>query len=342
MVYQRLYGSSTAELGRRGWFRIRPGLLHFSHSLDERGGMALLELENVSKAYERKLAVRDLTLAIEPGTMFGLLGPNGAGKTSTIRMIVGITLPDSGEVRLFGTPFQRSSLRRVGYLPEERGLYKKMKVLEQLVFLGQVHGLSISVATERARGWCERLVISDALDKKTQELSKGMQQKIQFIGTLLHQPQFIIMDEPFSGLDPVNTKLLEETLIELRKSGCAILFSTHRMDQVEKLCDSICLINHGEAVLSGGMREIKARYPRNRMSLDYEGDCGFLRGPAFSAAVEDAREYGNHAELKLRDGADAQALLRVAAEHVRIYRYELAEPSLEEIFIQTVGGRVDA
>src|ERR1700727_1186360 len=227
--------------------------------------MPVVELAGVTKAYDQKIAVNNLSLSIEAGQMFGLLGPNGAGKTSSIRMIIGITIPDSGTVSLFGKPFDRQSLERVGYLPEERGLYKKMKVLEQLVFFGELHGLTAAEARKRATDWAKRLDIDEALPKKTEELSKGMQQKIQFIGSLLHDPGLIVMDEPFSGLDPVNAKLLEQTLLELKDQGKAIVFSTHRMDQVEKLCDSICLINKGQSVLSGRVREIKSRYPRDRV-----------------------------------------------------------------------------
>src|ERR1035438_5931279 len=233
--------------------------------------MPVVELVRVTKAYENKVAVRELSLSIEAGQMCGLLGPNGAGKTSSIRMMMGITLPDSGQVNLFGSPFDRRSLERVGYLPEERGLYKKMKVLEQRVFFGELHGLTASEARKRAADWAKRLEIDETLGKKTEELSKGMQQKIQFIGSLLHDPGLIVMDEPFSGLDPVNAKLLEKTLLELKDQGKAIVFSTHRMDQVEKLCDSICLIDKGVAVLTGTMREIKSRYERNHVVVEFEG-----------------------------------------------------------------------
>jgi ABC-2 type transport system ATP-binding protein len=298
----------------------------------------VVELDRLSKSYENKVAVKDLSLSIGPGTMFGLLGPNGAGKTSSIRMMVGITMPDNGEVKLLGKPFSRESLKKVGYLPEERGLYKKMKVMEQLIFMGELRGLDRATAGKRAHDWCERLQILDAVDKKTEELSKGMQQKIQFISTLLHEPELIIMDEPFSGLDPVNATLLQDTLIDLKKSGKAILFSTHRMDQVEKLCDAICLIHHGEAVLSGGMREIKSRYERNRVIIDFEGDNAFFQHPA----IAEYKDYAGHVEIKLKPHADAQDLLRTASQKAAIYRFELVEPSLEEIFIQTVGEKVDA
>ncbi len=300
--------------------------------------MPVVELAGVTKAYETKIAVRDLSLTIEAGQMFGLLGPNGAGKTSSIRMMMGITLPDSGTVRLFDQPFARRSLERVGYLPEERGLYKKMKVGEQLVFFGELHGLSAHEARQRAATWTRRLEIDDVLEKKTEELSKGMQQKIQFIGSLLHDPGLIVMDEPFSGLDPVNAQLLEKTLLDLKDEGRAIVFSTHRMDQVEKLCDSICLINQGQAVLSGRVREIKSRYERNRIQVEFEGSSAFLESPE----IAEAKNFSGHAEIKLKPHGDAQKLLAEAAAHATIYRFELMEPSLEEIFIRTVGGKVDA
>ena len=253
-------------------------------------------------------------------------------------MMVGISMPDSGPVNLFGRPFTRQSLRRVGYLPEERGLYRKMKVMDQLIFMGQLHGLTADVSAQRAHAWCERLKILDAAQSKTEELSKGMQQKIQFMVTLLHEPDLIIMDEPFAGLDPVNAGLLQDTLLDLKKAGRAILFSTHRMDQAEKLCDEICLVDRGEAVLSGTMREVKSRYPRNRVIIDFEGQDGFLS----HSAISEYKEYPGHVEIRLKEHADAQALLRAAEEHARIYRFELVEPSLEEIFIQTVGEKVDA
>jgi ABC-2 type transport system ATP-binding protein len=300
--------------------------------------MAVVELDRISKAYDRKIAVQDLSLRIEAGTMFGLLGPNGAGKTSSIRMMIGVTLPDSGTVTLFGAPFTRKALARVGYLPEERGLYKKMKVIDQLVFMGRLHGLDSATANTRGRQWAERLQIAEVLEKKTEELSKGMQQKIQFIATLLHDPELIIMDEPFSGLDPVNAILLQDTLIELKKAGRAILFSTHRMDQVEKLCDAISLVNRGTVVLAGTMREVKSRYERNRVVVEFEGDDSFLR----HESIAEYKQYAGRAEIKLKDGADAQALLLAAVGVARVNKFELVEPSLEDIFIQTVGGKADA
>ena len=300
--------------------------------------MPVVELAGVTKAYENKVAVNNLSLSIEAGQMFGLLGPNGAGKTSSIRMMMGITIPDSGRISLFGKPFERQSLERVGYLPEERGLYKKMKVQDQLVFVGQLHGLSAEEARKRAIDWAKRMEIAETLLKKTEELSKGIQQKIQFIASLLHDPGLIVMDEPFSGLDPVNAVLVERTLLELKDQGKAILFSTHRMDQVEKLCDSICLIDNGKAVLAGKVREIKATYERNRVIMEFEGNAAFLESPE----IEEFKNYSGHAEIKLHPHGDAQKLLHEAAAVATIYRFELVEPSLEEIFIQTVGGKTDA
>ena len=300
--------------------------------------MPVVELAGVTKAYENKVAVSDLSLSIEAGQMFGLLGPNGAGKTSSIRMMMGITVPDSGRIVLFDKPFERNSLEQVGYLPEERGLYKKMKVLDQLIFFGQLHGLTGDEAQKRALAWAGRMEIADALPKRTEELSKGMQQKIQFIATLLHDPRLIVMDEPFSGLDPVNAVLVEQTLLELKSQGKAILFSTHRMDQVEKLCDSICLINNGKAVLAGNLRQIKARYERNHVIVEFEGNSAFLN----SNEVAQAKNFSGHAEIKLKPNGDAQKLLHEAAAVATIFRFELVEPSLEEIFIQTVGVKADA
>ena len=216
--------------------------------------MQTIELSNVRKSYDQFVAVNNLSFSIPQGGVFGLLGPNGAGKTSTIRMMIGITAPDSGQINLFGKPFERKSLNKVGYLPEERGLYKKMKIIEQLIFLGELHGMTAGDARQKSIQWSKRLEIDAWLQKKVEELSKGMQQKIQFIAALLHDPDFIIMDEPFFGLDPVNATLLKDVMLDLKKQGKTILFSTHRMDQVEKLCDSICLINQGNAVLQGDLK----------------------------------------------------------------------------------------
>ena len=310
--------------------------------------MPIVEIRNIRKVYDTKVAVEGLSLTIEPGSMFGLLGPNGSGKTSSIRMMIGMTVPDSGTVNLFGQPFSRASLHRVGYLPEERGLYKKMKVLDQLIFLGQLHSLSESTARTRSLAWCERMQITEAIGKRTEELSKGMQQKIQFIAALLHEPELVIMDEPFSGLDPVNATLLMDTLLELRREGKTVLFSTHRMDQVEKLCDAIALISRGKLVLSGSMREIKSRYVRNRIQAVFSGDDRFLQHPG----IAEAKNYAGIVEIRLTSETAAQQVLSTAiANGTQITRFEVIEPTLEEIFIENVrasfgdaeaGGRVDA
>ena len=296
--------------------------------------MQTIELNKVRKCYDQFVAVNDLSFSIEQGGVFGLLGPNGAGKTSTIRMMIGITVPDSGSINLFGKPFERKSLQRVGYLPEERGLYKKMKILDHLVFLGELHGMPAGAARQGAMEWCKRLEIDAWLQKKVEELSKGMQQKIQFIAALLHDPDFIIMDEPFFGLDPVNATLLKDVMLDLKKKGKTILFSTHRMDQVEKLCDSICLINKGTAVLQGDLKTIKAGYGKNNVQIEYEGNGDFLEK---NPLVSTYNNYGNYVEVRLAPGADAQQLLRMVADRSRVNKFELMEPSLEEIFINTVG-----
>ncbi|MFP5233133.1 MAG: ABC transporter ATP-binding protein [Acidobacteriota bacterium] len=295
--------------------------------------MPIVELNKVRKVYDTKVAVEGLSLTMEPGTMFGLLGPNGSGKTSTIRMMIGMTMPDSGSVSLFERPLHREMLNRVGYLPEERGLYKKMKVLDQLVFLGRLHGLSEATAKERSLAWCERIQITEAIGKKTEDLSKGMQQKIQFIAALLHDPELVIMDEPFSGLDPVNAELLLDTLVGLRREGKAVMFSTHRMDQVEKMCDAIALISRGRLVLSGSMREVKARYARNRVHVVFSGDESFLKHPE----VEEAKHYAGGADLKLYHEAGAQKVLAEAVTRgTVVHKFEVKEPTLEEIFIEQV------
>ena len=293
-----------------------------------------VELTNLHKCYDEFVAVDNLSLRIKPGGIYGLLGPNGAGKTSTIRMIMGITLPDSGKISVFGEPLSRRHMDQFGYLPEERGLYKKMKVLEQLVFFGQLKGLDSAQAHSRARSWCERFELTSWMEKKVEELSKGMQQKVQFIGAVLHDPKLIIMDEPFSGLDPANAIALKDAVLELAKRGQTILLSTHRMDQAERLCQSICLINHGRAVLEGDLNQIKAKYGHTNVQIKYEGDAAFLRD---TRLVQSFNDYGNYVELRLVLGADSQDLLRVASASARLTRFEVMEPSLEEIFLEAVG-----
>lgn len=293
-----------------------------------------VEISNVRKSYDEFVAVADLSLQVRPGGIYGLLGPNGAGKTSTIRMIMGIIVPDAGQITVFGQPLSRAHMDQFGYLPEERGLYKKMRVLEHLVFLAQLKGLNAHEATKRARQWCERFELASWTEKKVEELSKGMQQKVQFIGAILHDPKLIVMDEPFSGLDPANAMGLKDVMLELAKNGKTILLSTHRMDQAERLCQSICLINHGHAVLEGELNQIKAKYGRSHVQIKYEGDAGFLREPRL---VQSYNDYGNYVEVRLASQADPQELLKLAVANARIDKFEIMEPSLEEIFIDAVG-----
>ncbi len=295
-----------------------------------------VELQKVRKSYDHFVAVDDLSLEIRGGSVYGLLGPNGAGKTSTIRMMIGITAPDCGAVRLFGEPFGRAQLDRVGYLPEERGLYKRMKLLDHLVFLAELKGVAAGEAARRATRWCERLELGAWLGKKIEELSKGMQQKVQFIATLLHDPELLILDEPFAGLDPANLVALKDVLLEMKQAGKTILFSTHRMEQVERLCDSICLIDHGKAVLEGELKQVKSRFGRRDVQLEYEGEDNFLEQ---GDLVQSFNNYGNYVEVRLQPGADPQDLLRIAAARARVNKFELMEPSLEEIFLQVVGRR---
>ena len=292
------------------------------------------QLDNVSKSYDDFVAVDHLSLSIPAGGIYGLLGPNGAGKTSTIRMMIGIIVPDSGRISVLGQPLSRAQVNKFGYLPEERGLYKKMKVLEHLVFMGQLKGMNAADAAAGARRWCERFELTAWMDKKVEELSKGMQQKVQFIGSILHDPKLIIVDEPFSGLDPANALGLKDALLELAKNGTTILLSTHRMDLAERLCQSICLINHGKTVLQGELDQIKARYGKLSVQIRYEGDSSFLHEPKL---VQSFNDYGNYAEVRLAPGTDAQQLLQRAASMARLSKFEIMEPSLEEIFLEVVG-----
>ncbi len=301
--------------------------------------VSTLELDCVSKAFDEFVAVDRLSFKIPKGEIFGLLGPNGAGKTSSIRMMIGIMVPDSGAVRVFGEPLSRRLLDRVGYLPEERGLYKKMRIMENLVFFARLKGISEAEARRRAHQWLERLGLEGWNHSHIEELSKGMQQKVQFIASVMHDPEFMILDEPFSGLDPTSSLVLKDALLELKKQGKTILFSTHRMDTVERLCDSICLINHGRSVLLGGLREIKASYGRSSVQLEYEGELPLLSDRTLVASSND---FGNYVELRLAPGADPQHLLEVAMRSAKILKFEVMEPSLEEIFIDTVGTAQDS
>jgi ABC-2 type transport system ATP-binding protein len=298
---------------------------------------ATLRLENVTKSFGDFTAVDDLSLTVRPGRIFGLIGPNGAGKTTTIRMIVGITAPDEGRVLLFGRPVGPAAQERIGYLPEERGLYKRMRVAEQLRFFGELKGMSGAEAGRAADRWLERLRLADRRQARTDTLSKGMQQKIQFIATVMHEPDLLILDELFSGLDPVNVELMKEVVLELKAAGRTIIFSTHMMEHAEKLCDDICLINRSRRVLGGSLREIKSSFGRGAVALRAEGAGDVLEDPALVAAV---RSQGDFDEVLLVEGADPQQLLRRLVEGgATVSKFEQVEPSLHDIFVTQVGGQ---
>jgi len=301
----------------------------------------LLELKNVTKRFDGITAVDALTLTIEPGGVYGLLGPNGAGKTTTIRMFMGIIEPDEGEIRIFREPLSEKIKNGIGYLPEERGLYRKMKVLEHLVFLGEVKGVRARVAAERGRKWLERMELGDWADKTVESLSKGMQQKVQFISTVLHEPKLVVFDEPFTGLDPINTQLFLDIMAEMQGEGRTIVLSTHLMDQVEKVCRRICLINKGKMVLEGPLADIKMRFSKNVITMRYAGDRAHIeRHPG----VERVSAYGQDLTIALKADTDPDAILRHALEGGRVERFEIGEMSLHDIFIAQVkekGGEID-
>jgi ABC-2 type transport system ATP-binding protein len=300
--------------------------------------MRTLHVDGVVKRYGDFLAVDHVSFTAEPGRILGVLGPNGAGKSSTIRMVTHITLPDEGQITFGAQPVGPWSQEVMGYLPEERGLYKKLKVGEQIVYFAQLRGLDRAEATRRMRAWLERLGARDWEGKKVEELSKGMAQKVQFVSTLVHEPELVILDEPFSGLDPINADLLKDVVYSLREEGRTVLFASHRMEQVEELCDDICLINRGKVVLAGGVREVKRSFGRETVLLEYEGDDAWLDTLAAQGAVRiDDRTHGR-ATVHLEDGTPGRRVLETALAHVdTLYRFHMAEPSLREIFVRTVG-----
>lgn len=296
--------------------------------------MAVIDVQQVTKQYGSLKAVDNVSFSVEKGRIFGLLGPNGAGKTSTIRMINYITAPDEGSISVMEQKVGSGTQQLIGYLPEERGLYKKMKVGEQLLYLAQLKGLSASEAQKAIDYWLDRFDARSWQKKETHELSKGMQQKIQFIATIAHDPEIYIFDEPFSGLDPINSELLKKVIIELKDKGKTILFATHRMEQVEQMCDDICLFNKGKAILQGKLSDIKRSFGRNTVILEFEGDGSFIDG------LEDVRinnRSTNYAEIRLLNGLDEQVILQKAMQNVNLLRFEFVQPSLNEIFISTVG-----
>ncbi|HEY3567850.1 MAG TPA: ATP-binding cassette domain-containing protein [Thermoanaerobaculia bacterium] len=293
----------------------------------------ILELRNVRKAYGSFVAVDDVSMAVPAGSIFGLLGPNGAGKTSSIRMIMNITAPDSGEVRVFGHPRTPEDLRRIGYLPEERGLYRKMTVMDQLVFLGEIRGLRGPKLVADIQQWLERVELTKWSKSKIEELSKGMQQKVQLIGTVLHQPDLLILDEPFSGLDPLNQELFRDLLLDYRSQGKSVVLSTHGMELAERMCDHICLISHGRAVLDGELKAIKRQIGGNSFRLVADGDLERLKT---LPEVEQATVQDNVVKLMLRPEAQVGEALRRMVEFLNVHELRSEEPELEQIFLKAV------
>ncbi len=295
----------------------------------------MLTITNISKRFGTHQANNDITLSIESGRIFGLLGPNGAGKTTLIRMITNIIMPDEGEIRLDGQPMASLQQHRIGYLPEERGLYKKLTVAEQLTYFGQLKGLDAREALHRGSAWLHRMNAAGWESRKVQELSKGMQQKVQFIATILHEPSLLILDEPFSGLDPVNSDVLISVIKELKDRGTSIILSTHQMDQVERLCDDIALINAGRVVLQGNVADVRARYRSNRIYIEYIGDPTALASIPGASIVHATQ---GRAELTLSDSASARDVLTFVHERVDILKFEVSSPTLHDIFVRTVTG----
>jgi ABC-2 type transport system ATP-binding protein len=295
---------------------------------------ATVVLDQVTKSFGEFTAVSELSLSVHPGRIYGLLGPNGAGKTTTIRMIVNITAPDSGQIKLFGKQITPELQDRIGYLPEERGLYKKMRIGEQLKFFAALKTVDGKEAEQRVDRWLARLKLTEWKGKKASELSKGMQQKVQFITAVIHEPDLLILDEPFSGLDPVNVNLLKDIVMELKAAGKTIMFSTHQMEVAEKICDDICLINRSRKVLEGGIREVKRGFGRNAVALRMAGGEHVL---ADSTMVSNVEHHSDSIEVLIADGANPQQLLkRLIAAGAIIERFEMIEPSLHDIFIQKV------
>jgi ABC-2 type transport system ATP-binding protein len=304
-----------------------------------------IDIRNVVKRYEQHVAVRDLSLQVPVGSVYGLLGPNGAGKTTTIRMILDIIAPDAGTITVLDQPHRTPGLlNRIGYLPEERGLYKKMVVKRVLLFLAELKGVGTKDATRRIDEWLERFSLSTADknwgDAKIDELSRGMQQKVQFIATLLHDPELVILDEPFSGLDPINAQALKDTVVELKRRGKTVIFSTHVMDNAERMCDSVCIIAQGDKVLDGSMTDVRRQHGGRNVALGIGGDAtdgvsAILHDQRLVRTVDDNNRFF---ELELAPQADAQVLLRKLIDAgAKIERFELVQPSLHQIFIQRVG-----
>ena len=293
-----------------------------------------VRLEGVTKRFGKHTAVSSLDLAVPRGVIYGLLGPNGSGKTTSIRMIMGILHPDEGSVALLGGQADQVRRSKVGYLPEERGVYKKMKCLDLVVFLGEIRGVRRGEARKRGLAWLERLGLGEWADKKVEDLSKGMQQKVQFIGTVIHEPELLILDEPFSGLDPINQDVLEEIVRDFHAKGTTILFSTHLMDQAERLCQRVCLISKARKVLDADLKELKAAERKGMVAVQFDGPDRWLSGPE----VRSVELVDDTFQILLHEGADHQAVLRRGVEAgATIYRFDLVEPRLHEIFVRHAG-----
>ena len=296
----------------------------------------ILKIDDVVKTYDKHVAVNHVSFDMPEGCIFGMLGPNGAGKSSLIRMITTITRPDAGTIFFDGERLNSRHPEQIGYMPEERGLYKKMKIGDHMMYLAQLKGLSYNDARREVKYWFERLDIVDWWSKKVEELSKGMQQKVQFVSTVLHKPRLLILDEPFSGLDPVNADLLKNEIYELNKQGTSIIFSTHRMEQVEEICDKIVLIDKGQNVLYGNVRDIKQSFKENLFRVDFEGALPDLS----DKGVEVVEATPQYVKLKLRTDAESSGVLRHLLDaNVRIIAFNEILPSLNEIFIRQVSGK---
>ncbi len=301
--------------------------------------MNALEVKNLTKTFDGVKAVDSASFEVPEGSIFGLIGRNGAGKTTTIRMMMNIYLPDSGEVILRGTKVGQEFKNKVGYLPEERGLYKKMKVLETLLFFAEIKGVTGKDVEQKALDYLERFDLLDRKDSKVEDLSKGNQQKIQFISTVLHNPEFIILDEPFSGLDPINTNLLKEIILEKKQEGKVIILSTHLMEFAEKMCDHIAMIDHGRIILNGSLEEIKSKYAQQNISFTYNGDISFLNN---NPIIEKISDYGNTTGIKVKDSSHIQQLLKLLIENeIEVKNFNANDISLQEIFIELAGNEED-
>jgi ABC-2 type transport system ATP-binding protein len=297
--------------------------------------MNALEITNLIKTFENVTAVDNVSFNVPEGSVFGLIGRNGAGKTTTLRMMMNIYQPDSGDIIFRGKRVGQDFKDSVGYLPEERGLYKKMKVMDTLLFLSELKGRSGKEIEKRANDYLERFDLTERKNSKVQDLSKGNQQKIQFISTILHDPEFLIFDEPFAGLDPINTDLLKQIILEMKNEGKVIIFSTHLMDFAEKMCDNIAMIDRGKIILDGELDEIKKKFANRNVSIDYEGDISFLKG---NPIIESMEDFGNTTGIKLTKREKAQELLRLLVEkNIVVKKFNADEISLHEIFVSLAG-----